>query len=368
MRAAEKRCILKPMLSSTRSTLLVAALLAAGCDNEVRSGHIYAGSSYDWDQLSHRLALARTVMNEDGSAELGMIGGDWSTGGSFSDFPYYRIRTQSVTAKGFAVVHGETTFTLAGTDGEATQSVTVTDATVAGMRDQIVVLRGYEIDTDVTQSDPSYPTATYDPALGYTSRGFGFRLGEASTDGDDVSFDVTAALRWGPLDREDMNEAIPYAETSVTVAWTVIGFKGSHEVVSLGASEELDWEPPYSEHDPFGEGDLDFPASEEALEIVGLQSFDLGLEAQSGTGTEEASVTEGAYLRRWGFEVVQGDNGAPSYAIGQITNSSVSEEIGVVATVSADVARIWLKDKDATIDISVLEGSHDVGDAVAAAE
>jgi hypothetical protein len=360
VRSGEKRCILLAMFNSTRSLLLAVLFsFSAGCDNEVREGHVFSGFNYTWDQLSHRVALSRAIMNEDGSFELGMIGGDWSTGGSFTDDPFYRLRAQSISAQGFAVVHGETTLIVTGPDGAATTSASITDATVAGMRDQIVVLRGFEIDTDIAQG-PEYPEE-YDPALGYTSRGFGFGVTEPEVDGDTLSFDVSAAVRWGPQDREDVNAAIPYAETSVVVAWTAIGFRGSVEVESVSASVELEHDPPFSEHDPIGEGELNLSASDAAVEIVGLQSFDLRMDEQSGSD-------EGGYLRSFGFEVIQDASGVASYAQAECSNSSVSEELGIITTVSGDIARIQLKDKDASVSISLLEGTHSVGDAYAEAK
>ena len=171
LRRSRVRCIFWRMLSKTRTLMLMSALLTAGCDREVRDGHVWAGFNYSWEQISHRVAMTRVIMNEDGSVELGMIGGDWSTGGTFEDFPVYRVRTQQISAQGFAVVHGETEL-LVGPEGTITVAESVTDEIVAGMRHQVVVLRGFEMDTDVEQS-ADYPS-DYDPALGYTARGFGF--------------------------------------------------------------------------------------------------------------------------------------------------------------------------------------------------
>jgi hypothetical protein len=338
--------------------MMMAALLATGCDREVRDGHVWAGFNYSWEQISHRVALTRVIMNEDGSVELGMIGGDWSTGGSFEDFPVYRVRTQSVSAQGFAVVHGETEL-IVGPDGTATVAASVTDEVVAGMRHQVIVLRGFEMDTDIEQP-ADYPS-DYDPALGYTSRGFGFSLSEPTVDGDTLSFDVGATVRWGPQDRDDVNSAIPHATTAVSVAWTAIGYRGRSELESLSATVELEHDPPFSEHEPIGEGMLDFQPSDRTPEVVGLQSFDLLIEDQAGTDG-------GVYLRRFGVEIVQDEDGTPSYSLGECTNSSIAEEIGVITTVQADVMRIWLKDKAASLSVSVLEGSHDVGDASASAK
>lgn len=331
------------------------ATLSLGCDSTVRDGRVWSGFNYSWELLSHRVAMTRVIMNEDGTFALGLIGGDWSTGGTFDDYPMYRVHYQDISATGFAVVHGETEFTI-GPEGTATTTATVTDETIAGMRHQVVVLRGFEIDTDVAQND-DYPS-DYDPALGYTSRGFGFGVGTPEVDGDTLQFDVEATLRWGPQDRSDMNAAIPHATTSVVVAWTAIGFKGRWEMESLQASAELEHDPPYSEHEPIGAESLAFASSSRSPEITGLQSFDLLMDDQAGTD-------EGGYLRRFGMEIIQNDEGVPTHAVAECTNTSVAEEIGVVTTVSAEVARIWLSDNDASVSISTYEGMHDVGDAQA---
>ena len=65
----------------------------------------------------------------------------------------------------------------------------------------------FEIDTDVPLADsPDADVPDYDPALGFTSRGFGMAIGEG-----DEGWEATATVRWGPRDRADMNAAIPLA-------------------------------------------------------------------------------------------------------------------------------------------------------------
>ena len=99
------------------------------------------------------------------------------------------------------------------------------------------------------------------PAFGYCSKGFGFMLGDVNVDEDVATFDVEARIRWGPngeddpIDRTDMNEAIPYALTETLVAWTLVGFNGAEERMSLDGS--VDYEHgAYSDQPPLMGADL----------------------------------------------------------------------------------------------------------------
>ena len=318
------------------------------------SGVIWSGFNYSWDLLSHRIALNEVTLEEDGSLALAMIGGDWSTGSTFSDAPLYRVRYQNVSAKGLIIEHGSTTFTMDGPDGSGTETATITNDQILEMENTIVVLRGYSIDTDIEQ-DADYPDK-YDPALGYTSRGFAMSLSELDAAG---SFDVSAQLRWGPQDRSDMNEAIEHAQSTMVVSWTAIGFSGELTEQSISATVDYPWEPPYTEHEALGESDLPISLGEE-IGFVGLRSIDLLIVDTEGTD-------EGCYLRRYGLEVVQDSTGLPQYAIADGTNSSAFEEIALTFTASADVVWAELADNDATVEVVEMSGTHEVGAVTVAA-
>ena len=342
------------------SILLFSALLLAACgdkevevDGPVRDTVVWSGSNYTWDLLSHRVSLIRTILAEDETTSLGLIGGDWSTGESFADTPMYRSHHQAISAKGFYVVHGETTLTV-GPDGAASASESVSDATLLGMSEHVVVLRGYEINTDVAQG-ADYPE-DYNPAYGYTSRGYGFSLSTPEVSGDTLTFEVAASVRWGVQDRSDMNAAIPYAQTGVRVAWTAIGFEGTLGEDAVSESVTYDHEPPYSEHPPV---EAALGAGEGGVEVVGLRSFDLLMTAQDGSD-------EGDYLRAFGAEVVQAADGTPQSLRAECSNSSVLELLPIDLTVTASVARLALLDPDAAVVVRTVEGSHEVGeDAIA---
>ncbi len=321
-------------------------------DGPYGEGVVWSGYNYGWDLLSHRLAMSRAVLEEDGSLTLGLIGGDWSTGESFSDTPLYRMRYQNIAAQGLVIVHGTTELTI-GPEEDGTASAAVVDADLLAMSEHLVVLRGYTIDTDIPQS-ADYPT-DYDPALGYTSRGFAFAVSAPTAAAESLDFDVTASVRWGPLDREDMNGAIPYAQTAVTVAWTAIGFEGSQTSETITGAVDYAHEPPYTAHDA-----LTMPTTiGSGVGFAGLRSIDVSVTDQDGTD-------QGAYLRRFGLEIVQGDDGLPTNLTADGTNSSAFEEIPIRLEASAEVIWAELLDPAAAVEVVVLEGSHDVGEATAA--
>ena len=61
--------------------------LALGCSSKSDTGEpvageshtVWAGWNHQWGLLSHRISLVRVKAGEDGSAESGILGGDWST-------------------------------------------------------------------------------------------------------------------------------------------------------------------------------------------------------------------------------------------------------------------------------------------------
>lgn len=331
--------------------------LLISCGNKVEgpdgSGVVWTGFNYTWDLLSHRIALNEVTVEEDGSLSLALIGGDWSTGSTFSDVPTYRVRYQNVSARGLIIEHGSTELRL-GTSGEATASASISNAQILDMENAIVVLRGYAIDTDIEQS-ADYPE-DYDPALGYTSRGFGFALSELDEAGN---FDVDVALRWGPQDREDMNNAIEHAQSDVVISWTAIGFSGELSSERISSTVDYPWDPPYTEHEALGADALPITIGGENG-FLGLRSLDLLIVDQDGSN-------EGCYLRRFGLEAIQSEAGTPEHAVADGTNSSAFEEIAVQFTASADLIWAELADRDASVEVVELSGTHEVGSAEVAA-
>ena len=174
------------------------------------------------------------------------------------------------------------------------------------------MLRGFEIETDAAQP-ADYPD--YDPALGYTSRGFGMGLSAVDQESGTPAFDVHAQVRWGPRDRDDMNAAMRVAQTEVRVAWTAIGYSGTASHSSLTDAVDLNHTPPWSEQSGL--------SLETSLTggpgIAGITSFDLGVSDQDGGDG-------GDYLRSFGVELdLAEDASAPQSVQTEVLTTSAIE-------------------------------------------
>jgi hypothetical protein len=291
------------------------------------------------------------MMTESGGAELGMIGGDWSTGAVWSDVPSFRFHTQAITTSQVHVVHGTTVLSLdRGLEATASEVVEVP----AGWETKAasVVLRGVRLNTDVEQG-PDYPS-DYDPALGYTSSGLSYGVGEPTVAGDGVAFSVSGQSFWAPQDRADMNEAIEYAQSELEVGWTVIFHSEAREDYTVSATADYPRTPPYSEHPALGVEGLSFgPVAKPGF--AGIRSVTLRLQDQAGT-------EQGSYWRRIGFELRDLDQSHP-YGYAMVTNSSLFEELAVTASVEAQLSWFPVSDACAELSIGFIEGSHEVGEA-----
>lgn len=355
--------------------VLPALLLAVGCtdkygDSGLDSGQagneavVWAGWNHDWARLSHRISAERAILNADGSADLGMVGGDWSTGADDIDYPTYRMHHSRITSPGIAVVHGETEM-LIGPDGTLTSTESVEAPEVTSMSGQVVVLRGLDILTDVEQT-ADYPD--YDPSLGYCSRGFAMAVGAPSVSGDSVSFDVTATVRWGPagpedpIDRSDMNAAIPVAQTGVKVAWTIIGFEG--DLTEFSGTAGVDYGTGvYAEMPPLGPDDLGFTATGGSPGFPAIRSFDLAVEVPDNPG-------QGEYLRSYGVEMFDGGT-LEGWGTGpwvEATNSTLVQTATIRFDGTLDAVWVNLSNADSEVIQITSEGDHEVGYTVVPAE
>ncbi len=349
-----------PLCRTTVLAGLLALAPAIGCSGKAEdsaagtptSAVVWSGWNHTWDILSHRISLAGTMMNEDGSFESLMVGGDWSHDGL--DFPTYRLHATEVTSTGFVVSHGLTELTL-GPEGTTTIAESVDVPGINEMDHQIVVLRGFTIDASVEQG-PDYP-ANYDASLGYCSNGFGFGVSAPDVSGTDVSFDVNVAVRWGeagpedPIDRSDMNGAIPFAQTGVTVGWTVIGWNGDWSEGSGSATLDQPHTPPYSEQLALSASDLGLSVSGGTPGFPVLTAFDLGVSVPD-------NASQGEYLRSYGVEL----SGEGSVEVStEVTNSSVIETATVRFTPTINAGWIGLSDSSADVSLVTLSGEHDIG-------
>lgn len=327
--------------------ILFLSLLIAGCTNKATdtaspiegpTHTVWSGWNHTWGFLSHRVSLIQVKANEGSQAESGMVGGSWSTGEAWSDDVDYRVHQQNITGNEIQVEHGETLMTV-GPDGvaSATSITSMTDA-------QMVVLRGFEINTDTEQSD-DYPE-DYDPALGYTSKGFGMSVEQTG----DTEITATTHLRWGGRDRADMNGAIPHAQTDVVVYWTAISGLSSSETVTFSGEQELAHTPPNSEQSGLS-GDLDWGGHG----ISAIRRFDLILEDQDGGDG-------GDYIRSAGVEIAPKTEGsAPESISAEILTTSAIELGTMRMECSVDAVWIPLDPTLSAIEGVTISGTHAIG-------
>lgn len=298
---------------------------------------IWSGWNHSWEMLSHRVSLIDVKPGPPGEATSGILGGDWSTGDTWSDEVNHRIHQQHVTGHELTAESGSVTLTVPPEGATATTRIEMNDA-------QIAILNGFSINTDIAQSD-AYPT-DYDPALGYTSRGFA--LGVTLT--DDGQVEVTADVRWGPQDRDAMNRALAVADTEVTVHFMVLSTPAAVQTARFTATQELEHEPPYSEQ----------AGAEQALNwtgfgVAGVASFALMLnETDGGDG--------GDYLRSFGVEMNPGSAGAPPETVAaEILTTSAIELATMTMAVNADLVWIPLDPQESRVDNETITGIHPVG-------
>ena len=320
---------------------------------------IWSGWTHAWHLLNHRVSYAEALLEADGTARMGLVGGDWTTGEGATDYPLYRFHHQRVAAEGLTVLHGSTAMVVR---ANAPAQSTVEVALPAGAPGQwVAVLRGFRLNTDTAQDDPSYP-ADYDPALGYTSRGFGFGVGEVDATADALRFDAHAAVRWGPsspddpLDRSAMNAATAVATTEVELAWTLVGFDGALSAASATATRSYE-AGVFSEQDPFSAADLplDLPGGPG---FAALRAFDLSLEVPSGPG-------QGEYIRSMGVALDAAPARTPPVtAEAAFTTSSLVELSDVAVGAALDVVWVGLDDRDASHEAILREGEAPVGPTV----
>lgn len=316
---------------------------------------LLTGWNYEWETLSHRISYLRIGVEDDSSLALGLVGGDWSTGATFTDVPYYRVRYQQVVGAGIRVVRGTARLQV-GPEPEGQTTLVLDGADLPANATLVAILDGFSIDTDIPQSD-DYPTE-YDAGFGYASNGFGIALGDPERDGSAVQVPVTATVRWGPQDREDMNAAIPYAVTAVTVDVALVAFVGQVEVLPLAGSRPYEVQDrPFTDQPP-----MEIPARFDggAREgFVAWRSFDLQL------NLEGVDAGQGDYLRAFGAEVVPTTTEPADWAglvTADMSTSSLSEFSDPTAGFAGELVRISAP--DVVAEHWMVSGHHPTGLAI----
>lgn len=339
---------------------MITLLLLAGCAAGPEStGVVLTGWNYGWRDLAHRISLLRTDLRADASASLALVGGDWSNGETATDVPEYRVRHATITTRHADFAYGSVELLVA-SDGEATGEIVIDAASLPEREGLRALINGFSIATGVEQTDPDYP-ADYDPSHGYTSTGFGFAAGIPTRDAGQVRVPVRVAVGWGPQDREDMNAAIPYAVTSVTVSAVIVSFDG--EAADTMLASETTYAPANPEASVWSSTEQ--PAQEIAASFdegsrdgfVGWSAFSLQV---NPTGD---FAGEGDYLRAFGVEAV-GTAAKPLRWDGTVTatlsTTNLIEFTILTAGFEGTLTRIALR--DAEVVDAERSGVHDVGE------
>ena len=328
---------------------------------------LWQGFGYSWDLLSHRIAYLRAGVAEDApgsiTAQLGIVGGPWSTGDVLADQPSYMLRWREVTSRYLRSSHREWAMTIPA-EGAAVEIVRLDFAELGflGKGTHAIALQGVEWDTDIPQS-ADFP-ADYDPADGWTPQGFGAGVEVLST--DDAGFEL---LLWshfkpGPLDRDDMNAAVPHARIGAVLRFLLLELDPvSDPVFTSGHLEAQTYyaiDPPNTPHPPIAEAERSLTVEGQpghSFAIPLLQSWDFELNASLDE--------EGRYLRefRAGVEDFEYDaqSGRADFLLdGFVSLASLLEEGDLEVEFSADVGLLQWQDEDASDQALSLSGTSDV--------
>jgi len=341
-------------------------LSTSACGSDPQRAVLWDGFGYSWDLLSHRIAYLRAGVApaEPGlvEAQLGIVGGPWSTGDLLVDQPSYLLRWREVESRYLRTAYREWAMTIPA-EGSAVEMVHLDFAELGFLGDgvQAIALQGVEWDTDIPQS-PEFPES-YDAADGWTPQGFG--AGVELLGSDELGLDLLlwSHFKAGPLDREDMNEAVPHAQIGATLRFLLLELAPQADPVFTAAQLEAQAyyviDPPNTPHPPI-------PQAERTLTIEGqpgrsfavplLQSWDFELNQSLGE--------EGRYLREFSagieaFEYEASEASAEIVVDGIVSLSSLLEEGDLEVAFSATVGLLQWQDEDATHQAASLEGSSE---------
>ena len=203
-------------------------------------------ADWAWEGFNHRVSKLGvwpnlTATGDLQSAELTFVGGDFTTGAIAEDDALVSARWVSMAAS--QAVWLDIRVMVPSSD-ELVQQIDISSlGPIWGDSDVVAALVGMRFDTGVEQL-PDYPE-NYDPALGFTSRGFGvFATLEDTRNPDSV--EVTIRFEHGLAEdevlRADMNAAMPFAQTEAEIR--IVLFTPANDVPSDRFSHEFQFEQP----------------------------------------------------------------------------------------------------------------------------
>jgi len=197
--------------------------------------------------------------------QVGVIGGDFSTGERFTDNPRVHFGFQSVVRnnpKAIGASRLTLEFELDASSG-LTHHVALdrSEHHLLGYARIAALIAGFSFRTDVEQN-VDYPE-NYNPAHGYTSRGLGLHVEVTDWTESTIHLRVDARFEHGTSDREAMNAAIPHAKTAVRVDVLLLGLRKDIPIHKGGVEYTLMYPLP----EPLSKDRFE-PASEEQQSLV----------------------------------------------------------------------------------------------------
>lgn len=333
---------------------------------------LFSGHSYDWLYLSHRIAYLRAGVghtDEDGafSAPVGLIGGDWSTGESASDFPWFGVQHRRVRAPGLRAWVG-TVETVIPADGRADEAITV-DLAAAGLADSAnvaVAVQGLCFDSALAPAG-GYGGA-YRTELGWTPRGFGVGVDSGEREGDSLPVSAAFHFQAGALDRPVMNGAVPFAQVRAVLSFIVLGWDegflttAEHETRAFYMAQgESYTETPR------------LPEADRTLQIDGAPDWPIATPLLRSWDFELNRAHDpdraGRYLRGWhaqveGFEY---EGGIGTVLLdGWLSHSSAFQEGDLEIEFKADIGLLQLPEGSVVVSGEVSDTAEQLGSLAAA--
>lgn len=346
--------------------MLCFLLCTSACGSDPQRAVLWEGFGYSWDLLSHRVAYLRAGVEAaapgEVTAQLGIIGGPWSTGETLTDQPSYLLRWREVESRYLRSAHREWAMTVP-PEGSAVEIVRLdfVELGFLGRGVHAIALAGVEWDSNIPQS-AEFPE-DYDPSDGWTPQGFGAGVEVLSSDDVGLELLLWSHFKPGPLDRDDMNAAVPHAQVGAVLRFLLLELAPEAEPVwtagHLDAQAYYAIDPPNTPHPPIPEQDRSMTLEgqpDRSFAIPLLQSWDFEL--------NRSLDSEGRYLRQFSagiesFDYSAADGRADLLVDGFASLSSLLEEGDLEVEFSADVGLLQWQDDEATERAATLEGTSD---------
>lgn len=353
--------------SSAPVALLLAGLALTGCPEPPTDDApiaLFAGYRYDWEELSHRVAYLRAVTHAPSGgvvqADLGIIGGNFSTGGVDSDVPTWTLSWLELDSGHVAVIEGSSELVV---DGSGAASVPVSvPLPEAAWPSVDVALRGVTFDSDLPLADGA--PGDYDPSHGWTPQRMGAGVRDLAVDGGDATFvawmayDAEAA---NDTDRPTMAANTEFLQLAGTVHWSLLLHRGQVTDSTLSARDYILRDPPFTDIQPL-------PAAERTLVIEGPEGAPLGVPLlRSWDLTFNATIgREGRYLRAFGARLDTWDYDAERGAGTGVwdlfaSHSSLVEEGDLEVDFTVEAALLQLDDPEGAVTLRSATSTSEVG-------